>query len=151
MSSTAGSRFFKEMSYLLDSKIKVITKTKIYEGTLLGFDRTSMSVCLAQAEDDEGTEYQKIVIFGTNILELIETGKSFDLKALSDDLAKLFPKGEVSYSAEARSIMVLNKIKVTEYGVEGSGPLAERVRQVYDRFVEKLEKEIISEEEMRLQ
>ena len=139
------------MSGLLDAKIKVITKTKIYEGTLNGFDRNSMSIVLSNAEDDEGIEYQKIIIFGSNILELIETGKAFDLKALSDDLAKLFPKGEVTYSPEARSIMVLNKIKVTEYGVEGTGPLAERVRQVYDRFVEKLEQETISEEEMRLE
>ncbi|MHA1783671.1 MAG: Lsm family RNA-binding protein [Candidatus Helarchaeota archaeon] len=150
MSSTAGSKFFKEMSGLLDAKIKVVTKTKIYEGTLLGFDRNTMSICLSNAEDDEGMDYQKIIIYGDNILELIETGKSFDLKALADDLAKLFPKGEVTYSSEARTIMVLNKIKVTEYGVEGTGPLAERVRQVYERFVEKLESGTISEEEMRI-
>ena len=142
MSQTAESRFFKEMAGMLNSKIKVITRDKIYEGTFLGYDRQSMSICLGAAEDDGGIEYPKIIIFGNTILEIIETGKAFDLKALADDLDKLFPKGEVVYSPEARVIMVLNNIKVTEFGVEGSGPLAERVKNVYDRFVEKLEKDI---------
>ena len=108
-----------------------------------------MSVFLRDAEDDGGIEYPKIIIFGNTILEIIETGKAFDLKALAEDLDKLFPPGEVQYSPEARVIMVLNKIKVTEFGVEGSGPnpkvlgpLGERVKNVYDRFVEKLEKDI---------
>lgn len=147
MSQTAESRFFKEMAGLLNAKVKVITSDKIYEGTLLGWDRQSMSVCLDSAEDDEGREYPKIIIYGNAILELIETGRAFDLKALSDDLAKLFPKGEVQYSPEARVIMVLNKIKVTEFGVEGSGPLAERIRNVYERFLEEHESEDEIEEE----
>ncbi len=147
MSQTAESRFFKEMAGMLNSKIKVITSDKIYEGTFLGYDRKSMSVCLGSAEDDEGREYPKIIIYGSTILEIIETGKAFDLKALADDLSKLFPKGEVQYSPEARVIMVLNKIKVTEFGVEGSGPLAERVRNVYDRFLEEREAEFEIEEE----
>ncbi|MHA1298297.1 MAG: Lsm family RNA-binding protein [Candidatus Helarchaeota archaeon] len=147
MSQTAESRFFKEMAGMLNSIIKVITKDKIYEGTFLGYDRKSMSVCLGTAEDDEGREYPKIIIYGSSILEIIETGKAFDLKALAEDLDKLFPKGEVQYSPEARVIMVLNKIKVTEFGVEGSGPLAERVRNVYDRFVEQHEKGYELEEE----
>ncbi|MFX0133441.1 MAG: Lsm family RNA-binding protein [Candidatus Hodarchaeota archaeon] len=148
MSQTAESRFFKEMAGLLNAKVKVITSEKIYEGTLLGWDRKSMSVCLGSAEDDEGREYPKIIIYGNTILELIETGRAFDLKALAEDLAKLFPKGEVQYSPEARVIMVLNKIKVTEFGVEGSGPLAERIRNVYERFLEEHESEVEVEEEV---
>lgn len=147
MSQTAESRFFKEMAGLLNSKIKVITKDKIYEGTFLGYDRNTMSVCLGSAESDTGVEYPKIIIYGNTILEIIETGKAFDLKALADDLSKLFPKGEVQYSPETRVIMVLNKIKVTEFGVEGSGPLSERIRNVYDKFIEE-HKEVSELEEV---
>lgn len=147
MSQTAESRFFKEILGMLDSKIKVITAEKIYEGTFLGYERQSMSICLGGAEDDEGREYPKIIIYGSTILEIIETGKAFDLKALADDLSKLFPPGEIKYFPEARVIMVLNNIKVTEFGVEGIGPIAEKVQNVYDRFLEQHEKGYELEEE----
>ena len=139
MSQTTEQRFYREISGLLNSDVKVITKNKIYEGTLLGIERQRMSICLGPAEDDEGNEYEKIFIYGQHILEIVETKRGFDLSSLSEEISKLFPKGQVQYLPEARSIMVLNKIKVTEMGVEGSGPLAESVRKVYNKYVEKMQ------------
>ena len=42
----------------------------------------------------------------------------------------------VRYIPEARVITVMERIRVTEKGVEGAGPIAERVRTIYERFVE---------------
>lgn len=139
LSQTAEQRFFREISGLIDSDVKVITAKKVYEGTLLGIERQRMSLCLGPATDDEGNEFERLFIYGHHILEIIELAKGFDLPALSEEISKLFPKGQVQYLPDARVVMVLNKIKVTEFGVEGSGPLAESVRNIFNKFVEKMQ------------
>ncbi|MFX1474664.1 MAG: Lsm family RNA-binding protein, partial [Promethearchaeota archaeon] len=53
-----------------------------------------------------------------------------------------FPPGEVKFIEEAQVILVLNKVRVTEQGVEGTGPLADRIRRVYTRFVEEQEAKV---------
>ncbi|MHA1130927.1 MAG: Lsm family RNA-binding protein [Candidatus Helarchaeota archaeon] len=146
MSRVAEGRFFTEFTKMLNSRVKVITDTKVYEGALLGYDRDKMTICLKDATYTEGTTYNKIIIYGQTIHEIIETKKAFDLKRLAEDLQTIFPRGEVKLDTEADAIIVLNKIKVTEKGVQGSGPLAERVRTVYDRFLETMEAEEEAEE-----
>ena len=151
MSRIAEGRFFSEFTKMLNSNVKISTEKKVYTGVLVGYDRETMTICLKDASDAEGTNYKKIVIYGRIISEIIETKMAFDLKRLSEDLQTMFPKGEVKLDTEADAIIVLNKIKVTEKGVQGSGPLAERVRTVYDKFVESIgegeEAEAIVEEE----
>jgi hypothetical protein len=132
---------------MLNSRVKVITNTKTYDGALLGYDRDSMTICLKDADDTEGNSYSKIIIYGRSIQEIIETKEAFDLRRLSEDLQAIFPRGEVKLDTEADAIIVLNKIKVTEKGVQGSGPLAERVRNVYDKFIEQMEAELAEAEE----
>jgi small nuclear ribonucleoprotein (snRNP)-like protein len=139
MSRVAEGRFFGEFTKMLNSSVKVSTEKKVYTGVLIGYDRETMAICLKDATDVEGTIYKKLIIYGRIISEIIETKKAFDLKRLAEDLQTMFPKGEVKLDNEADAIIVLNKIKVTEKGVQGSGPLAERVRTVYNRFVETLE------------
>jgi hypothetical protein len=139
MSRVAEGRFFGEFTKMLNSNVKVITEKTTYTGVLLGYDRETMAICLKDATDAEGTIFKKLVIYGRIISEIVETKKAFDLKKLAEDLQVMFPRGEVKLDTEADAIIVLNKIKVTEKGVQGSGPLAERVRTVYDKFVETME------------
>ncbi|MHA1651884.1 MAG: Lsm family RNA-binding protein [Candidatus Helarchaeota archaeon] len=146
MSRIAEGKFFGEFTKMLNSRVKVVTNTKTYTGALVGYDRNTMSICLKDADDENGTHFNKIVLYGQNIHEIIETKKAFDLKRLAEDLQSIFPRGEVKLDTEADAIIVLNKIKVTEKGVQGSGPLAERVRTVYDKFVESMEAEEEEEE-----
>ncbi|MFX1294159.1 MAG: Lsm family RNA-binding protein [Promethearchaeota archaeon] len=146
MSRVAEGRFFGEFTKMLNSRVKIVTNTTIYEGVLLGYDRTTMTICLKNAMDKKGNAFSKIIIYGQIIHEIIETKKAFDLKRLAEDLQSIFPRGEVKLDTEADAIIVLNKIKVTEKGVQGSGPLAERVRNVYDRFIDSMEDEENEEE-----
>ena len=139
MSRVAEGRFFGEFTKMLNSRVKVKTDTKNFTGALLGYDRDTMTICLKDADDSEGVHYNKIIIYGRTIHEIIETKKAFDLKRLAEDLQAIFPRGEVKLDTEADAIIVLNKIKVTEKGVQGKGPLAERVQNVYDRFIESME------------
>jgi small nuclear ribonucleoprotein (snRNP)-like protein len=138
MSQSTGARhFFKELASLIGATVVVSTnKGKTLTGKMRGYDPNTLSVVLADAHDKKGTLFHRIVITGHTILELIKTEDPFDLKGLAEQLETLFPPGEVRFLEDARVIVVLNKVRVTEQGVEGTGPLADRIRKVYTRFVE---------------
>ena len=143
--STGARQFFKELASLIGATVVVSTSTgKTLTGKMKGYDPTSLSVVLADARDGDGTLFHRIVLIGHTIVELVKTEDPFDLKGLAEQLETLFPPGEVRFIEDARVIVVLNKVRVTEEGVEGSGPLADRIRKVYTRFVE--EQEVKTEE-----
>ena len=138
MSQSTGARhFFKELASLIGATVVVRTNTaKSLTGKMRGYDPSTLSVVLGNARDAEGNLYHRILITGHTILELVKTEDPFDLKGLAEQLETLFPPGEVRFLEDARVIVVLNKVRVTEEGVEGTGPLADRIRKVYTRFVE---------------
>ncbi|WXG40554.1 MAG: Lsm family RNA-binding protein [Candidatus Freyarchaeum deiterrae] len=137
MSGIAVGDFFKELSALLGSRVEVNTEIgKSYNGILKGFDRTTLSIVLAEAKDNKGTYYHRIFIRGEKINEIIKAEEPFDMKGLYFELRKSYPPGEVEFLEDSRIILVLKKIRVTEDGVEGEGPLADRIRQVYDKYIQ---------------
>jgi hypothetical protein len=72
---------------------------------------------------------------GTVVSQILSADKPFDLKSLAERLDKVFPTMVRLYEDQG-FIWIMDKIKVTEKGVlEGSGPAAERVQGVYDRFL----------------
>lgn len=135
--STGARAFLKELASLIGATVVVRTNTsKTLTGKMKGYDYSSLSVCLADAHDSEGTLYPRIILYGHTILDIVKTKDPFDLKGLAEQLETLFPPGEVRFLEDARVIMVLNKVRITEQGVEGTGPLADRIRKVFTRFVE---------------
>jgi small nuclear ribonucleoprotein (snRNP)-like protein len=133
----ASRNFFRELATLVGSAVAVTsTNGKIYTGELRGYDPNSLSVCLANAKDGEGRIFHRLIINGSILGQIAKTEEPFDLKALANEIQRIFPPGEVKYIEEARVIQVLDKIKVTESGVEGSGPLTERVKTIFDKFVQ---------------
>jgi small nuclear ribonucleoprotein (snRNP)-like protein len=135
--STVARDFLKELASLIGATVIVRTSTgKTFTGKMKGYDSSSLSVCLADARDAEGKLYLRIFLSGHTVLEIVKTEEPFDLKGLAEQLESLFPPGEVRFIEDARVVLVLNKVRVTEQGVEGTGPLADRIRKVYQRFVE---------------
>jgi len=134
----AAHRFFKEVITLVNTPVKVLTDyEKTYKGILKGYDPTTFNLVLETVVDEKETQYDKVFILGAHIREISPTEKPFDLKALSEDLNKVFPNG-IKLNDEAQIITVLNKIKVTKEGVEGpTGPVFDRAKQVYDQFLAK--------------
>ncbi len=141
--STAARHFLKELASLIGATVVVSTSTgKIFTGKMKGYDPSSLSVCLSDARGSDDKIYHRIVLTGHTILEIVKTEEPFDLKGLAEQLETLFPPGEVKFIEEAQVILVLNKVRVTEQGVEGTGPLADRIRRVYTRFVEEQEAKV---------
>jgi small nuclear ribonucleoprotein (snRNP)-like protein len=133
----AGRNFFKELASLVGSTVTVTTTDgKTFMGEMKGYDPNSLSVCLGSARDGEGKSFHRLIVNGSIVGEIVKAEEPFDLRTLASEIQRIFPPGEVKYLEEARVIQVLDKIKVTEAGVEGSGPLTERVKMIYDKFVQ---------------
>ena len=134
--SVAQRKFFSEVSALADRHVIVSTTTgKTFSGTLLGINPDNLSLCLAEAKDDEGRIVHRVFLNGNVVAQILGVEKPFDLKALADRLEKVFPTMVKLYEDKG-FIWVMDKVKLTENGVvEGSGPAAERVQKVYEQFI----------------
>ncbi|MCS7096452.1 MAG: Lsm family RNA-binding protein [Candidatus Bathyarchaeota archaeon] len=134
--SVAQRRYFTEVSTLVDRTVIVTTTTgKTYSGTLIGINPDNLSLCLADAKDEEGKKMHRIVVNGNVVAQIMSAEKPFDLRALAERLERVFPTMVRLYEDKG-FIWVMDKIKVTEKGVvEGSGPAAERVQKVYEQFI----------------
>ena len=134
--SIAQRKYFTEISALADRHVIVATTAgKTFSGTLLGVNPDNMSLCLAEAKDDEGKLLHRVFLNGNVVAQILSVEKPFDLKALADRLEKVFPTMVKLYEDKG-FIWVMDKVKLTERGVvEGSGPAAERVQKVYDQFI----------------
>jgi hypothetical protein len=133
----AGRNFFKELASLIGSAVIITTTAgKTFTGELKGYDPNSLGICLAGARDEGGKSFHRLILNGSIVGEIVKAEEPFDLKALASEIQRIFPPGEVKYIEDARVIQVLDKIKVTESGVEGSGPLTERVKMIFDKFVQ---------------
>ncbi|MCP8320340.1 MAG: Lsm family RNA-binding protein [archaeon] len=108
---------------------------RVYEGDLVGIDE-KLNVILNNVLG-AGEKVYKIVLNSDFIKEMRLVEKPFDLKALAERLNRVFP-GLVKLREDIRSIIVMDKIKVTEQGVEGSGLAAERVKSVFDEFMREI-------------
>lgn len=132
--SMAQRKFFGEISSLLDRSVMVImVDGKVYTGNLVGVIPETLSVCLGEAKNEKGKLVHRIFLNGDVVSQILAVEKSFDLKALAERLEKVFPNLVKLYE-EQGFIWVMDRIKVTEKGVEGVGPSAERVQKVYDQF-----------------
>ncbi len=136
MSSLPDRRFMEEITAQLQKVITVVTSDgKNYTGVLSGVDSHSLNICLTEAKDDSGRLVNKLFLNGSNILQIFNTEKPFNLQALADRLERVFPR-MVRMNEGAGIIVVMDRIRVSQKGiVEGTGPAAERVQKVYDEFI----------------
>jgi small nuclear ribonucleoprotein (snRNP)-like protein len=137
--SVAQRKFFMEVAALVDKNVMVTTTTgKTYSGSLIGINPDTLSLCLADAKDEEGKTLHRVFLSGHVVAQIVSVEKPFDLKALAERLEKVFPTMVKLYEDKG-FIWVMDKVKVTEKGVvEGSGPAAERVQKVYEQFISEI-------------
>ncbi|RLE53881.1 MAG: hypothetical protein DRJ26_02705 [Candidatus Methanomethylicota archaeon] len=141
LTATGSSRFLRELTSLLDKMISVRTTLgRTYSGRLIGYDPNTLSLCLSNAKDESGATYARVFIRGDVVSEIIREEEPFDLRGLAERLEKVFPNMVKLYE-DAGVIVVMDRIRVTEEGVvEGTGPVAERVKRIYEQFVSEKKK-----------
>jgi small nuclear ribonucleoprotein (snRNP)-like protein len=137
MSALTIRKFYEEILQFVGKKVSVeTTYEKNYSGTLSAIDEKLNTVL----ENIEGQGILRIIINGSFLKEIKLLEKPFDLKGLADRLSRVFP-GLVKIRDDVNAIIVMDKIKVTEHGVEeGTGLSADRVKSIYEEFMREFKK-----------
>lgn len=134
--AVASRKFFEELGQLIKKHVSVEDISgKVFDGTLIGYDSNSMSICLGNVKGEQGTKIHRVFVYGPTIARISASERLFNLEGLAERLERVFPKMVRIYS-DAGIIVVMDKIRVNEGGVvEGSGPAADRVRDIHQRFI----------------
>jgi small nuclear ribonucleoprotein (snRNP)-like protein len=137
MAAMLTRKFGEETLQFLGKKVSVETSDqKIYNGTLTGIDE-KLDVVL---DNIDGQGILKLILNGSFVKEIKLLEKPFDFKSLADRLARVFP-GLVKIREDVGAIIVMDKIKVTQAGIEeGFGLAADRVKAIYDEFIRETKK-----------
>lgn len=137
MAAVITRKFGEETLQFLGKKVSIETSDqKVYNGTLTGIDE-KLDVIL---DNLDGPGVLKVILNGSFVKEIKLMEKPFDFKALSDRLARVFP-GLVKIREDVGAIIVMDKIKVTQAGIEeGVGLAADRVKAIYDEFMRETKK-----------
>ena len=131
MAAIISRKFAEESIQFLGKKVSVETSdNKNYSGVLVGLSE-KFDLILNNVDSN----IQKLMVNGSFVKEIKLLERPFDFKALADRLSRIFP-GLVKIRDDIGAIIVMDKIKVTEFGLEvGSGLAASRVKAVYDEFL----------------
>ncbi len=132
MAALISRKFAEESIQFLGKKVSIETSdNKNYSGILVGLNERFDLIL----DNVESHQIQKLMINGLFVKEVKLLERPFDLKALAERLSRVFP-GLVKIREDVGAIIVMDKIKVTESGIEeGSGLAASRVKAVYEEFL----------------
>lgn len=140
----SSRRVSGDLNTLIDKTIIVkLSNNKTYSGVLSSFELSPFMISLTNAKDNENNTYYKVIINGSLITEiLIKNAPIFDPREFAELVAKELNirSADIKVYEEAGIVTILDKIKVSENGVEGSGPLAQKVYDIYNSYVEKKKK-----------
>lgn len=132
-------RFYSEVSSLVDKKVYVrLVDGKVYRGTLLGIDQPSMNIVLGDA-DSEGKKFFRVVISGSRISEIIvEEIPIFDPEEFFNMVVQRLNinPANVRIYKETGLVVILDRYRVSENGVEGSGALANKIYDLWQEYME---------------
>ncbi len=137
----ASRRFVARLNALLGKSVIVYTmKGNTYKGTLYGFDQSSLSIVLTNAEDTKGNKHPIILIAGHNLAEIrVEETAVFDAREFADFLVRYggIALHQVRVYEDLNIVEVSRSVKVSKDGVEGSGPLAQKIYTLYREYLRK--------------
>lgn len=137
MSDVAAMRAFnRELAAVVGATVEVVINTgKTYAGTLKGIDQNTLSIVLSEVVTEGETHIPKIFIYGSSIVSFSVAEREISLEGLAKELEKTFPPGGVQFYPDTGIILVMNKIRISKDGIEGSGPLYERVAVIADDWL----------------
>ncbi len=126
-------------------KVKLVDGTT-YEGKLVGIDvgdRLTLHLLLENAKASTGESYYKVFINGGRVSEIISVQRpEFDPEEFAEFItSKLsLPPGTVRVLKEAKTVLVYDRYKITENGVEGSGGMASKLYSLWEEYMESRKK-----------
>lgn len=140
MSMTSASRkLVSEITSWQGKKIKIrLIDGRMYEGIVEAIDHPSFNILLSDAVNERGDRFYRVLIRGQQISEIIipqqDIFNAEEFARILQEELKLAP-GAIKVYPEIETVMVFNSIKVTRNGVEGSGPLAQKVYSIFEKYM----------------
>ncbi|MFB6491179.1 MAG: Lsm family RNA-binding protein [Thermoproteus sp. AZ2] len=132
----ANKRFVAEINNLMGKEVVVgLSNGDEYRGVLHAVD-SQLNIILINVTTKNGLKFSKSILLSNYIIYINSIEKELDLRGFAKYAEKYFP-GMVRYVEESNIVMIGDKVRVSEIGIEGSGPLAERVRQIYEEYMKK--------------
>ncbi|MEM0027269.1 MAG: Lsm family RNA-binding protein [Ignisphaera sp.] len=133
-----------ELSKAIDKKIMVrLVDGKTYIGKLVSFDQNSLHIVLGNAESSDGGKYYRVIVNGSRISEIIiQEQPMFNAEEFASIIiSRLGLRPDVvKVLSDTNSIIIYDRIKVSESGVEGSGSLAQKIYEIYNEYIESRKK-----------
>jgi|YelNatPaOPRAMG01_1025707.scaffolds.fasta_scaffold08449_3 small nuclear ribonucleoprotein (snRNP)-like protein len=140
--SEATRRLRQELSSLLDRQVMVkLSDGSRYEGKLKGIDADGLTLhlVLEDVRDAGGNEVPKVFISGSHVLEIvIKERAAFNAREFASyviERLKVRPD-TVKVDEALNAVRLLDRYVVSEKGVEGSGPFAEKLYSVWQEYME---------------
>ena len=132
-----------ELASLVGNIVTVrLADSTTYVGKLVGIDigdRFTLHLILEDAKSSAGDKYYKVFINGDRISEIISVQRpKFDPEEFAGFIStKLnLPPGTVRVLKEAKTVLVYDRYKITENGVEGSGGMASKLYSLWEEYME---------------
>lgn len=142
--STASRRMVSELNALLDRQVVLRLKSgRVVKGILYGFDER-LNVLLKGASEEGGSTYPVLLITAESIEALAAVESPlFNPEEFGRIVVSRLNIREADVKAypEAGVLVVLNTIRVSEKGVEGSGPLAHKIYGLFTEYMESKKRE----------
>lgn len=136
---SATRRMMSELNSLLDKKVIIKLKDgTTIKGDLFGFDDKTFNMMLKNASD--GQKDYPLMIIMSDFIAYISAAEAPLFNP--DEFAQLvisklnLREADVKIYPEAGIVVVLNSIKISEKGVEGSGPLAHKIYGLFTEYME---------------
>jgi hypothetical protein len=130
-----------DLSAMLDKLVIVrLTSNRTYTGILNSYETTPFLISLTNAKDNENNVFYRVLINGEYVSEiLLKSSPLFEPREFASFLEKALGlrSTDIKVYDEAGVVVVLDKIKVTENGVEGSGPMAQKVYDVFNDYIKR--------------
>jgi len=132
-----SSPLMREMDKFLNKEVVVeLRDGRRLSGVLRAIDPTTLNMVLGGVRMGRD-EYSLVILGGGDVRAVYLRAARFDLAELAKRIERLFPSpGMVVYRPSERAILVMNRVRVTQDGVEGDrGVIYEKVKQVFDEYM----------------
>ncbi len=134
----AASSFQRELNRIVGEEVIVELKNgKKIRGLLKAVYPDNLSIILSDVS--MGNEhFTSIVLSGDSISAIYVKKALVDMDELRSMLEKIFPPRAIVYRKDLGVIIVMDKVRITEKGVEGEpGLVYDRVKKVYEEYIAK--------------
>ena len=135
MSSNLVRDFKIELANFKQKNVIVTTKDgKVFSGILMGLKDEDLTLVLGDV-DYNGEKQHRLILSGDMVYTVILGEVPFDIHGLREELEKVFKKDGVRFYPETRTLMILDRYKVSEKGVEGAeGAVLDRIKRIWSSF-----------------